>query len=80
MIAAQRAVRAFDAAVKEYGECLKSAQEAEIAAAGDKLSDDMRTKIVSKYADKTNVEVDKLQKMADKFNAELKAYKAKNPA
>ena len=80
MIAAQRAVKAYDTAVKEYGECLKTAQEAELAAAGDKLTDDMRVKIVSKYADRSNAEVDKLQKMADKFNAELKAFKAKNPA
>jgi hypothetical protein len=80
MVAAQRAVKAYDAAVKTYSDCLKTAQDAEISAAGDKLTEEMRQKIVTKYADKTNVEVDKLQKMADKFNAELKAFRAKNPA
>ncbi len=80
MVAAQRAVKAYNAAVETYSACLKTAQDAEIAAAGDKLTEDLRVKIVSKYADKTNAEVDKLQKMADKFNAELKAFKAKNPA
>jgi hypothetical protein len=80
MVAAQRAVKAYNAAVETYSECLKTAQDAEIAAAGDKLTEEQRVKIVGKYAEKTNAEVDKLQKMADKFNAELKAYKAKNPA
>ena len=80
MLATQRAVKAMDAAVKEYGECLKNMQDAELAAAGDKLTEDMRTKIVAKYADRSNAEVDKLQKVVDKFNAELKAWRAKNPA
>lgn len=80
MLATQRAVKALDAAVKEFGECLKTAQDAELAAAGDKLTDDMRTRIVSKYSDRSNAEVDRLQKVVDKFNAELKAWRAKNPA
>lgn len=80
MIAAQKAVKAYDADVKTYTECLKKEQDAEIAAGGDKMTDDQKAKVAGKYVDKQNVEVDKLQKIADKFNAELKAYKAKNPA
>jgi hypothetical protein len=80
MIVAQRAVKAYDAAVKVYTDCLKTSQDAEISAAGEKLTEEQRQKIVGKYVDKTNTEVDKVQKLADKFNVELKAYKAKNPA
>lgn len=80
MIAAQRAVKEYNAAVTTYTECMKTEQDAEIAAAGDKLTDEQRQKIVGKYADKSNAQVDKLQKVADKFNIELRAYKAKNPA
>jgi hypothetical protein len=80
MIAAQKAVKAYDADVKLYIECLNKDQDAEIAAGGEKMTDEQKAKVAGRYADKTNTEVDKLQKIADKFNAELKAYKAKNPA
>lgn len=80
MIAAQRALKAMNAEVETYGTCLKTEQDAEIAAGGDKLTDEQKQKIAAKYADKTNAEVDKLQKLADKFNVELRAFKAKNPA
>ena len=80
MIAAQKAVKAFDVDVKSYIECLKKDQDAEIAAGGDKMTDDQKAKVAGRYVDKQNNQVDKLQKVADKFNAELKAYKAKNPA
>jgi hypothetical protein len=80
MIAAQRAVKAYDSAVKDFGSCLLSEQDAEIAKGGDKLTQEQRDKIVERYSKQINDEVDKVQKVADKFNAEVKAFKAKNPA
>ena len=80
LLATRRAVNDYDASVKTYTECLKTAQDAELAAAGDKITDDQRSKIVAKYVQKSNVEVDKLQKLADQLNAEIRAFKAKNPS
>lgn len=80
MIATQRAVKAYDAAVKEFGSCLLAEQDGEIAKGGDKLTQEQRDKIVERYTKQINEEVDKVQKVADKFNAEVKAFKAKNPA
>jgi hypothetical protein len=80
LLAARRAVNEYDAAVKSYNECLKTQQDAELAAAGDKISDDQRTKIVNKYVQMSNAQVDKLQKLADQLNAEIRAFKAKNPS
>lgn len=80
MVAAQRSVKAYDAAVKVFTDCLKTEQDAEIAAGGEKMTEDQKTKVAGRYAERQNVEVDKLQKAADKFNTELKAYKAKNPS
>jgi hypothetical protein len=74
MVAAQKAVKAFDAAVNTYSECLQQEQDAKVAAGGDKQ------KLAKEYADLQNVQVEKAQKLADKFNVELRAYKAKNPA
>lgn len=72
MIAAQKAVQAYDAAVKQYSECLQQEQQEKIDAGGDKV------KLQKQYAELNNAQVEKVQQLADKFNVELKAYKAKN--
>lgn len=71
MIAAQKAVQAYDAAVKTYTDCLAQEQQQKIDAGGDKA------KLQKQYAEMNNVQVEKVQQLADKFNTELKAYKAK---
>jgi len=72
MVAAQKAVQAFDAAVKTYSECLQQEQESKIAAGADKA------KTQAAYSKLNNAEVEKVQQLADKFNQELRAYKAKS--
>jgi len=71
MIAAQKAVQAYDAAVKTYTDCLQQEQQAKLDAGGDKV------KLQKQYAELNNAQVEKVQQLADKFNTELKAYKAK---
>jgi hypothetical protein len=71
MKAAQAAVRTLNAAVSDYTACLQQEQDAKVAAGGDKA------KIQKAYAKQNDEEVDKLQQVADKFNAELRAYKSK---
>jgi hypothetical protein len=80
MLATQRAVKDYDAAVKTYADCLKSEQEEKLQAGGASLSEEQKQKINMEYAKRQNEEVDKLEKLAAKFNLELKAYKAKNPS
>ena len=72
MVAAQRAVKAFDTAVKAYGACLQQEEDAKVTAGGNK------DKLNAQYAKLTNKQVDKDTKVAAKFNDELRAYKAKN--
>jgi hypothetical protein len=72
MIAAQKAVQAYDTAVKQYTDCLAQEQQAKVDAGGDKA------KLQKHYADLNNSQVEKVQQLADKFNTELKAYKAKS--
>lgn len=79
MVAAQRAVKAYDADVKTYAACLQNEHDAEIAKGGTTLTEADRAALGKRYANLQNVEVDKLQKVADQFNASLKAFKAKNP-
>ena len=71
MVAAQKAVQAYDAAVKTYTDCLQQEQQQKLDAGGDKA------KLQKQYADLNNAQVEKVQHLAEKFNTELKAYKAK---
>ena len=59
MLAAQRAIRAYDTAVRQYTSCLQQT--------GDTTS-------------KGNDAVDRLERVAARFNEELKAFKEKNSA
>ena len=78
MIAAQHAVKDYNAAVKDYIDCLGKALDAKLAAGGEKMTDTDRKKINSEYGALQNTVVDEVQKVADKFNVELRAWKAKN--
>ena len=46
---------------------------------GTDMKDEERVKISTEYASRQNAEVEKLQKLADKFNVEVRAFKAKQP-
>jgi len=79
MLAAQHAIKDADAAIATFADCLRAEQDAKIAAGGDKMTDADKLKISAEYVNRQNVEVEKLQKLADQFNVELRAYKAKLP-
>ena len=79
MLAAKHAIQENNTAVEAYTACLKAEQDAKIAAGGTDMKDEERVKISTEYANKQNAEVEKLQKLADKFNVEVRAFKAKQP-
>ncbi len=80
MLATQHAIKDADAVVQQFVDCLKAEQDAKIAAAGEALKDDQKIKIATEYTDRQNEVADKLQKIADQFNVEVRAYKAKMAA
>jgi hypothetical protein len=79
MIAVSRELKTWNTEVVDYKSCLDLQQDAAIAALGDNATDDQRNKIAKKYLDLYNNEVDKLTGVANRFNIEVKAFKAKNP-
>ena len=79
MLVASHALKDANAAVIAYGDCLKLEQDAKFAAGGEQMKDEEKVKISTAYADLQNTQVEKLQKLADRFNAELRAFKAKQP-
>ncbi len=78
MVAAQHAVKDYNAAVKDYIDCITKEMDARVAMGGDKLTDADRLKISTEYTAMQNAAVDRVQKVADKFNVELRAWKTKN--
>ena len=76
MLAAQHAIKDADAVVQQFADCLKTEQDAKVAAAGDSMKDEQKIKLATEYADRQNEVADKLQKIADQFNVEVRAYKA----
>ena len=72
MVAAQHEVKAYDTAVKSYGDCLQHELDAKLASGGNKQQ------LEAQYDKLNNAEVDRLQRIAGKFNDELRAFKAKN--
>ena len=80
MLAAKKAIQENNAVVETYTQCLKAEQEAKIAAGGPDMKDEAMVKISTEYANLQNIEVEKLQKLADQFNVEVRAYKAKQAA
>jgi hypothetical protein len=80
MLAAKKAIQENNAVVETYTQCLKAEQEAKIAAGGPDMKDEAKVKISTEYANLQNIEVEKLQKLADQFNVEVRAFKAKQAA
>jgi hypothetical protein len=80
MLAAQHAIRDSDAAVQKYDDCLKAEQDAKIAAGGDKMKDEEKVKISADTVNRHNAVAERLQKIADQFNVEVRAYKARTAA
>lgn len=71
MLAAQKALKAYNDAVANYGTCLQQDVEAKIAAGGNK------EKLTAAMAKRNDAEVDKVQALADRWKVELAAFKAK---
>lgn len=77
MLAAQRAVKAFDAAITAYQGCLESENNAALAANPD-LTEDQKKERLNILAQKQNAAVDDAQAQADRLNAQIRVYKEKN--
>jgi len=84
MVEAQKAVKEYDKAINAYVACIQLERNdavGKIAKPGDKPTaeqkkamDDMERVEVQKH----NAAIDQLQSIADRFNEQVKVYKAKN--
>jgi hypothetical protein len=78
MVAVKKAITAYDAAIAVYLECIKQEHEDAVAKAGDKLTDKQKVDLEHIETQRHNAAVAQLQSVADRFNEQVRAYKAKN--
>jgi hypothetical protein len=80
MVAVNHAIQENTAQVESYLHCLKDEQNARIDAIGLDITDDQRAKIVSDYASRRQAQTDKLQDLADRYDAAERTFRAKQVA
>lgn len=74
MIAAQQAVKQFDADITAYNACLD--MELQSLLADPNLDEARRNELRAMQVKKNNAAVDEAQAVADRFNEQLRAFKA----
>jgi len=77
MIAGQKAVKEYDKAIKDYVDCIDKDLDQKISQAGDKLKPEQKADMQKVEAQKHNAAIDQLQSVADRFNEQVKVYKAR---
>lgn len=77
MVAAQKAVKAFDEAITAYTSCLKLEHQAALAG-NDQLTDDQKKEMERVQIQKHNAAVEADEALAARFNEQVKVYKEKN--
>jgi hypothetical protein len=78
MVAAQKAVKQFDEAINAYTACIKLEEDAQLK--GDKLTPEQKKAIEAQEAQKNNAAVDEDQAVAERFNEQIRIFKAKAAA
>lgn len=77
MVGAMKATRQFDADVKAYQACLDTETEAMLNALGSKATAEDIKRVKDKQTLKANTAYEEAAKVAEAFNVQLRAFKAK---
>ena len=77
MVAGQKTVKDYDKAINEYVSCIDKELDEAIAKGGDTLKPQQKTDMQKVEALKHNAAIDQLQNVADRFNEQVKAFKAR---
>jgi hypothetical protein len=77
MVAGQKAVKEYDKVINEYVTCIDKELDDKIAKAGDQLKPQQKADMQKVEAQKHNAAIDQLQNVADRFNEQVKVFKAR---
>jgi hypothetical protein len=78
MLDGKNAVTQYNKDINAYVACIKLEHETAVTTAGDKLTPQQKTDMEKIEVQKNNAAVDQLQSVADRFNEQIRIYKAKN--
>ncbi len=77
MVEGQKAVKAYDKAINDYVACIDRELDEAIKKGGDQLKPQQKTDMQHVEAQKHNAAIDQLQSVADRFNEQVKVFKAR---
>ena len=77
MVAGQKAIGAYQKAINDYTACIDKELDDALTKGGDKLKPAQKADMQRVEAQKHNAAVDQLQAVADRFNEQVKVYKAR---
>ena len=78
MLAAQKVVQSYNEEMTAYLSCIKLERDSRVAQAGDKLTKQQKQEMEAIEIQKNNAAVDQLHSVADRFNAQVKIFKARD--
>jgi hypothetical protein len=78
MVAAQKAVKQYDADINAYIACLKLEHEQSVARDGASLTEEQKKDLERRQVQKHNAAIDELEAVAARFNEQVKVFNAKN--
>jgi hypothetical protein len=78
MMAAKAAVTKYNQDINSYVACIKLEHETAVSNAGDKITPEQKAEMDKIEVQKNNAAVDQLQSVAERFNEQVRIYKAKN--
>jgi hypothetical protein len=78
MLAGQKAVGEYNKSINDYVACIDKEVDDAIAKAGDKLKPEQKADMQRIANQKHNAAIDQLQSVAERFNEQVKVFKAKS--
>jgi hypothetical protein len=78
MLAGQKAVGEYNQAINDYVACIDKDLADAIAKAGDKIKPEQKADMQRIANQKHNAAIDQLQSVADRFNEQVKVFRAKS--
>jgi hypothetical protein len=77
MLDGQKALQAYDKAINEYVACIDKELSDKITKAGDSLKPEQKSDMEKVEMQKHNAAIDQEQSVADRFNEQVKVFKAR---
>ena len=80
MLAANKAVKAYNADMETYLGCIKKEVEESMARQNETLNEDQKKQMAAVWQQRNNAAVDELESVAARLNEQIRVYKAAHPS